>query len=88
MARLPPLPFLAKTQLNVFLWKVKINRRLVETLRNFGDTLYVLFEMSIKKPSGNYFPKARLPRLPFLAKTQLHAYRRKFKINRRLVEEL
>ena len=48
-ARLPPLPFLLKKQLHAYRRKVKINRGLVETIRNFGDTLNVLFEMSMQK---------------------------------------
>ena len=68
--------------------KFKINRGLVETLRNFGDTLNVLFLMYMQKISRKLFFYSVLPPLPFLAKTKLHAYRRKVKINRGLVETL
>ena len=48
-------PFLAKTQLHAYCRKVKINRGLVKTLRNFGDTLNVLYEMSMQKFSRKLF---------------------------------
>ena len=54
-ARFPPLPFLAKTQLHAYRQKVKINRGLVETLRNSRDTLNVLFAMSMQKISRKLF---------------------------------
>ena len=44
--------------------------------------------MSMHKSAGYFFSNACLTPLPFLAKTQLHAYRRKVKINRGLVETL
>ena len=42
-ALLTPLSFLAKSQLDTYRRKVKINRGLVETVRKFGETLNVLF---------------------------------------------
>ena len=57
-------------------------------LQNDILTKNLNFWLPCKKSAGNYFPNARLPPLPFLAKRQLHAYRRKVKINWGLVETL
>ena len=68
------------------------NSKLTEGLSNRYETLAALsmyyLRCPCKKSAGNYFPNARLPPPPFLAKTQLHAYRRKVKINRWLVQTL
>ena len=34
--------------------KLKINRDVIETLRNFADPFYVLFEMSMQKIIGKF----------------------------------
>ena len=90
-ARLPPLPFMAKTQLQAYRRKVKINRGLVETLRNFGDNLNVLFYISMQKlsrklfsygafASASVFGKNVIARVPSESKNKLRAFRNVMKI--------
>ena len=87
-ARLPPLPFLAKTQLHAYGRKFKINRGFSKRYETLGTLSMYYFRCPCQKLVGNFFSNVRLPPLPFLAKMQLHAYRRKVKRNRGLVETL